>query len=108
MVDADAPLIGLETVGDLVAQSEIDFRQLRANIRAVLCDRSQASIAEVLDCFPAAQGLGTIVGYLAIGSRHGVPAGTRETVEWQGNDDQRRKARIPAIYFLKERIHELA
>jgi hypothetical protein len=108
MVDADSPPIDLESVGELVAQSEIDFRQLTANIRSVLCDRSQASIAEVLDCFPAAQGLGSIVGYLAIGSRHGVPAGLTETVAWLGNDDRQRKARIPAIYFLKERIHELA
>jgi hypothetical protein len=107
MVDADVPPIDLESVAELVAQSEIDFRQLTANIRAVLCDRSQASIAEVLDCFPAEQGLGTIVGYLAIGRRHGVPAGLRETVAWVGNDDRHRKARIPAIYFLKERIHEL-
>jgi Protein of unknown function (DUF3375) len=108
MVDADSPPIDLESVGELVAQSEIDFRQLTANIRSVLCDRSQASIAEVLDCFPAAQGLGSIVGYLAIGSRHGVPAGLTETVAWLGNDDRQRRARIPAIYFLKERIHELA
>ncbi len=108
MVDAEAPPIDLESVGELVAQSEIDFQQLTANIRAVLSHRSQASIAEVLDCFPAAQGLGTIVGYLAIGSRHGVPAGLSETVAWVGNDERQRKARIPAIYFLKERLRELA
>jgi hypothetical protein len=108
MRDADAPPIGLESVADLVAQSEINFRGLKANIRAVLEERSQASIADVLLWFPAEQGLGSVVGYMALGSRHGVLAGTEEIVGWLGSDDRRRAARIPAIYFLRERVHELA
>lgn len=108
MCDAEAPAISLESVAELVAQSEIDFRGLRANIRAVLDDRAQASIADVLDQFPASQGLGSVVGYLALGSRHGVAAGRDEIVEWLGIDEQHRRARIPAIFFLKDRVHELA
>ncbi len=107
MCDADAPTIALESVAELVAQSEIDFGGLKASIRAVLTERSQASIAEILAIFPASQGLGTVVGYLALGSRHGVPAGGKEIVEWRGRDDLDRRARIPSIYFLRERIHEL-
>ena len=107
MHEGEAPPIGLESVAEMVAQSEIDFRELMSNIRAVLRERSQASIAEVLDEYPASQGLGSVVGYLALGSRHGVPAGREEIVKWQGRDDLHRKARIPAIYFLKERVHEL-
>src|SRR5579884_3769067 len=108
MRDAETPAIDLESVAELVGQSEIDFRGLKANIRAVLHEQAKASIAEVLDYFPAAQGLGSVVGYLALGSRHGVQAGYQEIVEWQGSDNHLRKARIPAIYFLSERIHELA
>ena len=107
MQNADASPITLESVADMVAQSEIDFRGLKANIRAVLDERSQASIAEVLISFPASPGLGSVVGYIALGSRHGVLAGAEETVEWRGSDDQYRAARIPAIYFLRERAHEL-
>jgi hypothetical protein len=107
MRDADAPPIGLESVAELVAQSEIDFRGLKANIRAVLEEQSQASIADVLVWYPASQGLGSVVGYMALGSRHGVLAGTDEIVEWRGVDDRRRAAKIPAIYFLRERVHEL-
>lgn len=108
MADAEAPAIDLETVGNLVAQSEIDFRGLAANILACLQDRRQVTIAEVLDSFPASQGLGSVVGYLAIGSRHGVPAGRTEIVQWHGLDGQERRASIPAIYFLKERVDEIA
>lgn len=107
MVDAGVPPIGLESVAELVAQSEIDFRDLKANIRAVLDERSPASIAEVLEWFPAAQGLGSVIGYMALGSRHGVLAGGEEIVEWHGGDSEYRKARIPAIYFLRERLHEI-
>ncbi len=107
MVDGDAAPIDLESVGELVAQSEIDFRTLKANVRSVLKQRPQASIADVLEQFPASQGLGSIVGLLALGSRHGFRGEHNETVAWVGNDDQRRSARIPGIFFLRERADEL-
>ena len=107
MADGDAALIDLAVVGDLVAQSEIDFRVLKANIRAALELHSQASIGDVLTQFPAAQGLGSVVGYMALGARHGLRGDRVESVEWLGMDEQRRSARIPTIYFLRERVHEL-
>jgi hypothetical protein len=107
MNDGEAAPISLEAVGELVAQSEIDFRTLRENIRSILRERSQASIADVLYEFPAIQGLGSIVGYIALGSKHGVPGNRSEIVTWEGMDKQQRSARIPAIYFLREKADEL-
>jgi hypothetical protein len=107
MRDADAVAINLDSVAELVAQSEIDFRTLKIHIRAVLAERSPASIAEIMDQHPAAQGLGSVVGYLALGSRHGVAGGGVEQVEWMGGDERHRRARIPIIYFFRERVHEL-
>ena len=112
MREGDAAPIDLEAISELVARSEIDFRALTAAIRAVLRHREQTSIAEVLAEYPAAQGLGSVVGLLALGSRHGVRAadGTTltETVAWVGEDDRHRRARIPTIYFLRERVDELS
>ncbi|MBC7858897.1 MAG: DUF3375 domain-containing protein [Burkholderiaceae bacterium] len=107
MRDGDAAPIDLESVGELVAQSEIDFRALKGDVRAVLALRSQASIADVLLEFPARQGLGSVVGLMALGSRHGILAGHSETVAWTGADEHPRRARIPVIYFVKERADEL-
>ena len=107
MTDGDAAPIDLESVGELVGQSEIDFRTLKANILAVLAERSQATIGEVLTMFPASQGLGSVVGLVALGSRHGLQAELSETVSWTGGDDLRRSAKIPKIYFLRERADEL-
>ncbi|WP_429177201.1 DUF3375 family protein [Aeromonas salmonicida] len=76
----------------MVAQSEIDFRTLKAN---------------VLEQFAAAQGLGSVIGLMTLGSRHGFKADYSETVGWVGGDDERRSARIPKIFFLRERANEL-
>jgi hypothetical protein len=106
MVEGEAAPIDLATVAALVSQSEIDFRSLQSHVRTVLQERSQASIADVLAAYPAVQGLGSVLGLIALGSRYGIVSDTLETVCWTGNDDVRRAARVPAIYFLKERIHE--
>lgn len=107
MREGEAPPIDLEAVSELVAQSEIDFRSLKEQVRSLLEQRDQASIGDVLEHFPASQGLGSVVGLLALGSRHGIRGDNVETVAWVGGDDQGRRARIPGIYFLRDRLNEL-
>jgi hypothetical protein len=107
MQAAEALAIDLQLVGELVAQSEIDFRSLKMQVRSVLEQCAQASIADILLQFPASQGLGSVVGLLALGSRHGFAGTQTETVTWIGNDDQQRSAKIPQLFFLQERCHEL-
>lgn len=99
--------IGLENIVELLSQSEIDFRTIKSNICAVLQQNAQASIADVLEKFPATQGLGSVVGLIALGSRHGFKMESNENVAWIGNDEQKRSACIPKMLFVRERIHEL-
>ncbi len=108
MREGEPPPIDLESVSKLVAQSEIDFRTLKAHVCSLLKQRDQASIGDVLEHFPAEQGLGSVVGLLALGSRHGIKGDSVETVAWVGEDDQGRRARIPKIYFLRDCLDELA
>lgn len=103
----EPPPVDLESVSELVAQSEIDFRTLKEHVRSLLEQCDQASIGDVLEHFPASQGLGSVVGLLALGSRHGIKSGSVETVAWVGGDDQGRRARIPKIYFLRDCLNEL-
>ncbi len=107
MRDAEPSLIDLEWIGELVRQSEIDFRTLRRHLRELLEGRAQVSIGQVLARFPAEQGLGSVVGYVALGVKHGEVTSKTETVSWLGKDEVQRKAKVPAIYFVKERRHEL-
>jgi hypothetical protein len=102
MAEGDAASIDLATISELVAQSEIDFRSLEENVSSVLILRSQASISEVLLEYPAAQGLGSVLGLLALGARRGIVTESHETVAWVGADEIGRRARIPLIYFVKE------
>ena len=107
MREGESPPIDLESVGELVAQSEIDFRTLKGHVCSLLEQRDQASIGDVLEHYPAEQGLGSVIGLLALGSRHGIKGDSVETVAWIGEDDQGRRARIPKIYFLRDRLDEL-
>lgn len=92
----------LERLAQLLDEAEIDFRRLRENILEALRECSQVSVGELLGWFPATQGLGTVVGYLALASRHGTRLPDRESVSWEG-----RSASIPKVYFTRERAHEL-
>ena len=107
MRDGEAAELGLELVRELVRQSEIDFRTLRRNLRATLERRPRASIGQVLELFPADQGFGSVVGYVALGVKHGQCTQDRELVRWRGQDRVDRRARVPTIYFTRERYHEL-
>ena len=107
MNDGDIPDIDLNSVAELVGQSEIDFRSLKANVRNVLEKFSQASIYDILEQYPASQGLGSVIGLITLGSRYGIKSENRETVSWVGNDSQRRSAQIPKIFFMRERMNEL-
>ncbi|MBK1688328.1 DUF3375 domain-containing protein [Rubrivivax gelatinosus] len=107
MLAAEPSELDLETVGELVRQSEIDFRTLKAHVRTLLERQSQATIGQVLAEFPAEQGLGSVVGYVALGSKCGEVTDGFEVVSWEGGDAVQRRARVPTIYFMRERYVEL-
>lgn len=104
---ADDAEISLESISDLVAQSEIDFRGLKNNIRSLLERNTQVSIGQILERYPAEQGLGSVIGYVAIGSSHGIVTPEKESVTWYGRDRRQRHATIPRIFFVKESSHEI-
>lgn len=107
MTDAKPSEIDLSVVADLIRHSEIDFRVLKRNLRAMLEQQARASIAQVMERFPPEQGLGSVVGYVALGVKHGEPTSEVELVDWQGEDRVWRRAKVPTIYFGRERYHEL-
>jgi Protein of unknown function (DUF3375). len=101
LLAAGEAAISLEDVRAAVESAEIDFRTLRAHVREALMHHSQASIGELLDRHPSVQGLGTIVGYIDLGVRHGeVVADHFERVSWATASGAGRTARIPLIFFL--------
>jgi len=106
--EAETAAISLQSIGELVAHSEIDLRRLQEHVRALLQVRAQVSVAQVLEAFPAEQGLGSLVGYMALGVRHGVVSQARDRVCWRGLDGVERAAYIPRIYFVRGKDDGLA
>lgn len=110
LVQGEAAMLSLATVKSWIAQSEIDFRCLKRHIVALLNHEESVSIADILTHYPAEQGLGTIIGYLALGTRYGVLMENSDEVSWEQRDGRKRRAMIPKIYFTKdsfcEFIHE--
>lgn len=107
MAEAAPAEIDLATVSDLVRQSEIDLRTLCEHVISVLERQSQASIGQLLAVFPAEQGLGSVVGYAHLGVKHGEVTNEPEIVSWEGGDGTPRRARLPTIFFTRERLREL-
>lgn len=107
MLAAEPSELDLDTVTELVRQSEIDFRTLKAHLRAILARQSQVTIGQVLIEYPAEQGLGSVVGYVALGAKHGEVTAGSEVVSWAGDDTTQRRAKVPTIYFMRERYLEL-
>lgn len=108
MLAAEPSELDLDAVSELVRQSEIDFRTLKAHLRVILERKSQVTIGQVLMEFPAEQGLGSVVGYVALGAKHGEVTDGSEVVSWAGDDATQRRAKVPTIYFMKERYLELS
>ena len=106
MPDAEASELGLDEIEELVRQSEIDFRTLRRHLREALESTSQITAGQMLERFPAEQGFGSVVGYIALGAKHGEVTQESEAVRWVGSDGMPRTARVPTIYFVRERTIE--
>lgn len=106
MADAPPADLSMEVVSELLRNSEIDFRTLRANIREMLGRQSQTSIGQLLNEFPVRQGLGSVVGYIALGAKHGQVTTQTEIVTWESDKAGVTRARVPAIFFLREQFLE--
>ena len=108
MHDAAPSSISLEAIAELVRNSEIDFGLLRSNVSAALEDSEVTSIEELMERFPATQGLGTVVGYISLAVREGRVGGSQVRVQWQGMDGVDRAAFVPSAYFMKKGVRKPA
>ncbi|MCW4466330.1 DUF3375 domain-containing protein [Glutamicibacter sp. MNS18] len=93
----------LAALREAVRASEIDFTEITENVNQVLDEHGSATIAEVLDRFPATQGIASVVGLLVLAESLAHPAGdTPEPVSWASGDTTRH-ATVPRFLF-QERI----
>ncbi len=99
----------------LFQQTRIDKAQLAAQVRQMLQQRKQVSLAEVLSAHPLQQGLSELVAYLQLASESSdtlVDDSVQETVQWQVADPDAadepgesvpvmRQASLPRVIFVR-------
>lgn len=96
----------LETLLELVRESEIDMEELTRAVEGSIEKRGTATVSAVLSDYPATQGLASVVGLLYLGLKHGQPTFDSEVVTWdEGN--QPRTARIPGWFFDATAVKEM-
>lgn len=107
-LDASSPvtvnetgLVDLASLREHARETEIDFDELVANVNNVLEHKERATIAEVLNVWPATQGLASIVGLLTLAAAHGViDQDATERISWEGIDKVQRESTVARHTFV--------
>lgn len=86
------PTADLNAIRALARLTEIDFDELTRNVNEVLTERESASVAEILDAFPATQGVASVAGLLSLAATYGTVEKNEEQLLWQGADGKNRSA----------------
>ncbi len=105
MVEAPMGIADLQALASRVQEAEINYSWLKNCVKAVLETTSTASIGDVLNRFPATQGLASVVGLLSLALRYGVRVeGQNESIFWEDRFQQEVKAHIPLLIFNSETL----
>ncbi len=92
-------LADLEELRALARETEIDFDELTRNVNEVLAASGTCTVAEVLAHHPATQGVGSVVGLLALAAEQGTVDDEPEVLRWSGSDQVQRSAVLAARRF---------
>ena len=88
----------------LFNQIVVDRTRLQAAISRELRQRSQVTLAQVIEAHPLQVGLAELVTYLALAGddpRASFDESQRQTIEWRDDDGTLRQARAPLIVFTR-------
>lgn len=97
----DSAELDLAALLQVVRLTEIDFDELQGNIDQALQERTTATVGEVLEMFPASQGLASVVGLLFLATRFAVPAAGEEQWSWTSASGASRTVSAPRYVFAR-------
>ena len=98
----DNTVVDLEEIRALARLTEIDFGELIDNVNKVLDGQETASVGEVLQAFPASQGVASVAGLLSLAATQGTTEPDTEELSWQGTDSITRTANVVTHRFVKK------
>jgi hypothetical protein len=88
----------------LFSQFVVDKAALAQHVRQSLRQRSQITLAELLDARPLQQGLAELVAYLSLAADSGRAAiddTVQDSVAWVARDGHHKAARLPRVIFSR-------
>lgn len=99
--------IDLMALSERLAASEINYSELRRQIETCLNERQTVTIGQVLERFPARQGLGSVVGLIHLAVQKAVPpaAGQIESIGWTDRFGTQKRGTLPQFVFTRNSYH---
>lgn len=107
VVQEDVAPMSLEELRAQIREVEIDFGELVENVNACIHEAIQSesgpvSVGEVLDRFPATQGVASVIGLMMLADEQGAQASGSERVHWETASGDARHATIERYEFVQE------
>lgn len=99
VVEHETTTLDLESLKALVRLTEIDLGELQANVAATLAETPGATVGDVLERFPATQGLASLVGLLLLATEHGLRVPGLETWSWTSPAGRAKTVSAPRYVF---------
>lgn len=85
--------------------SEIDFNYLKETIEKSILERSPVTLGQIMEKYPAKQGLASLVGYLHLARpRAQCVEAKKETVRWLNRLNESVQAEIPTFVFSESNL----
>ena len=88
----------------LFGQFAVDRERLRGHIDAVLETADQATLADIVDCYPIEQGLAEVVGYFQLAAESPwamVDDEQQQHLSWTLPDGQMKEALVERVVFVR-------
>lgn len=102
--DHESAIVDFAKIAQTVRETEIDFGELIANVNQFFENPGSAevTVADVLDRFPATQGLASVLGLLSLAATYGRPQPqVVDSLTWTTTAGASRKARVVRHVFTE-------
>lgn len=95
VIEQAMPSLDLEVLLAEARKSEIDFATLKSEVNKCVEDYGTVSVKDILDRYPAEQGVASVLGLIMLAERHGkVLSGETEELVWRGMFDQKLRGAV--------------
>jgi hypothetical protein len=83
-------------------QTDIDFVELTKNINLSVGEYGRCSVGDVLERYPATQGIASVIGLLLLAGKHGIRDDTnlKEMISWNSKSGVLRHSKIAKYVFI--------